>query len=551
MDVDLRQLISVIRRRFWILMLLPMMAALVAYSVSARESPKDAATAVVRVSPISTTGSADYYAILTGQSLIETYRQLITSRPVMDAVIQQLALDDSVEDLQGKIVATAVEGTQLVRIAATDYEPDNAAAVANTVVAVFQSYVAEQATIGSESIREAFDRQIGATKQQIDETARQIQQLESIAAPTAADETQLTILRTQLEQFEDTYAELVSSSQTMVLNSAAGQVQVSLTEPAVAPTEPFAPRIAFRTALGLIAGLLIAGATVFAVEYLDDTVTANSALASLVGAPLLATIDRMPKVRKGRRQLFSIEHPRSSGIESIRFLRTNLQYVAREQGLRSFAFASPMSAEGKSTIVANLAVVMAQVGFPVVVIDADMWHSSQHTLFQTRNDVGLSTLLARSERNWSSVALTVGIPNLRLIPSGPLPSDPSDLLGRDLRGIVEDVIAAGYVVLIDTPPILVGSDTLIVAGCVDGIVMVCRDRQTRRYALSRAIAVLKPTGAKILGAVVNQQVTGGRMDRVDYAARNRRVTSAEQASFAAPAAAFVPGPLTHRDSKHS
>lgn len=549
MDVDLRQLVSVIRRRFWILCLLPALAALIAYGVSSREAPKYSAIAVIRVSPVSATGSADYYTILSGESLIETYRQLITSRPVMESVIQRLSLDQSVPDLQKNVTATSVEGTQLLRISVTDTDPETAADIANTVVVAYQSYVLDQAARANEVVRQTLDAQIGATKQKIDETAGEIRRLEVIEDRTAADDAQLTILRSQAEQLQDSYGELLRSSQTMMLNAAAGQIQVTVSESALPPTAPFAPRIGFRTALGLIAGLLIAGATVVVVEYMDDTVTANAALGSIVGAPLLATIERMPKGRRNRQSLSAIEHPRSSGIESIRFLRTNLQYIAREHGMRSFAFASPMSAEGKSTVVANLAVVMAQVGFPVVVIDADMWHSSQHSLFKTRNDVGLSTLLAQSERSWNTVALTVGIPNLRLITSGPLPPDPADLLGRNLKSIVEEVVSAGNVVLIDTPPILLGSDTLIVSGCVDGIVMVCRDRHTRRFALNRALAVLKPTGAKIIGAVVNQYASGSRLERSDYAARSRRSSAQNPPAYMSPAAAHGTTPVSPSDTQ--
>jgi capsular exopolysaccharide synthesis family protein len=153
---------------------------------------------------------------------------------------------------------------------------------------------------------------------------------------------------------------------------------------------------------------------------------------------------------------------------------------------------------------------MAQVEIPVVVIDADMRQPTQHKIFQTRNDAGLSTLLSRPGRTWESVAIEPGIPNLRLIPSGPPPPDPADLLDHRLDYLIEELQRAGYFILIDTPPILATSDALIVCGRVDGIVLICRDRHTRIDTLRRAISLVTPAGTRIMGVVLNQHVISGR-----------------------------------------
>jgi capsular exopolysaccharide synthesis family protein len=520
-EVELRQLFATLRRRLWLLLVIPAVAGVISYGLTSRQTPMYRATSVVMVNPTTTTGTADYYAILSSQSLVETYRQLVKFRPVMEAVIGEFSLPMSVSDLQGRITTTSIEGTQLVRITASDPSAQRAAAIANAVASEFAKFVASQTGQVSASFRAVLDQQIQETKQQIDDTAKQVQQLQSKPAPTSDDQAQLAILNTQLGQLQDAYGQLLNTSQTMALDAAAAQAQVTISESAMPPTAPFAPRVAFRTGIGLFAGLLIAGATVFALEYLDDTVKASTNFGSTFGVPLLGSIEKMAKFKEPRKQLFVLDRSRRRGHEAIRVLRTNLEFATAPKGIRSVAFSGATPGEGVSTIIANLAVAIAQVEIPVVVIDADMRQPTQHMIFRTRNDAGLSTFLGKPTRAWDSIAIESGIPNLRIIPSGPQPPDPADLLDRRLGQLVEELTRAGYFTLVDAPSILAGSDALIVSAQVDGVVVVCRDHRTRIDTLRRAISLLAPAGTKIVGIVLNRLET--RRGDNHYAGQGRRL----------------------------
>jgi capsular exopolysaccharide synthesis family protein len=202
--------------------------------------------------------------------------------------------------------------------------------------------------------------------------------------------------------------------------------------------------------------------------------------------------------------------PGSSFSESIRLLRTNIEFASATQALRTLVISSPNPGEGKSTITANLAVAMAQSGLNVVVVDADLRSPSQHSLFNVYNERGLSTLLTHQHLIWKSVAVPiVGIPGLSLIPSGPLPPNPADILSLDrLQACLNQISDETDIVLMDVPPVLPVSDSLIVSAHADGVVLVCRAEQTKRAALRTTAAALRQGSAMIIGVVLNQQVRG-------------------------------------------
>jgi capsular exopolysaccharide synthesis family protein len=172
------------------------------------------------------------------------------------------------------------------------------------------------------------------------------------------------------------------------------------------------------------------------------------------------------------------------------------------------AVTSPGPGEGKSTVTANLAIAMAQAGFSTVVLDADLRRPSQHKLFEVQNQRGLTTLLTHPDHQWKWASIEVLPGKLFLIPSGPLPPNPADLLASDrMRDLVEELTQTVDLVLIDTPPILAATDPLVVAPNVSGVVLICRANRTRRDALRRAAESLQQGGIRIIGTVLNQNAT--------------------------------------------
>jgi len=251
---------------------------------------------------------------------------------------------------------------------------------------------------------------------------------------------------------------------------------------------------------------MIAVGAVALLEYLDNTVKAETDFPELVGAPLLAAIRTVPRIRAGREQLFVAEQRNSPAAEAVRLLRTNLDFAAAAQEIKTLAITSASPQEGKSTVTANLGVAMAQAGFSTVIVDADLRRPSQHRIFDVWNGHGLTSFLTRPDLPWRSAAVETGVANLALIPSGPLPPNPAELLTLDrFRQLLDELIETVDVVLVDTPPVLAASDPLVVAMHTDGVALVCRAGRTRTGALRHAAAALQAGSVRIVGVVLSQQ----------------------------------------------
>lgn len=517
MKLDLRQLLRIGRRWWWLLLIMPLLGGGVAYAASSRQQPLYSATATLLVSPVQATGSVDYNGVQGSQSLAETYRELIRTAPVLDSAVAKLHLPYGHAELAKKVTATTQAGTNLIAISVSDPSPKQAEAIANAVANSFVDFISQKTAQISGSSRSALDQQFAATKTQIDEIDKQINALEN--SPKANDpsvQAQLTALRNSLAQLQTTYNNLQQTAQQIDLNVAAAQSQVTVATPATVPESPYAPRTMLSTLIGLFAGIIIAAAAIALLEFFDNTVKPTAEIPALINGPLLATVASVDKLGSGPEQLVMMQHPNGKAAEAIRLLRTNIEFVTATNSARSLAVTSPGPGEGKSTITANLAMAMAQAGVSTVVIDADLRRPNQHRIFDVSNERGLTTLLTKSERSWHSCTTPILGNDLTLIPSGPLPPNPSDLLSLDtLQKLIKEISQEVDLVLIDTPPMLAVSDPLVIAKEVDSVMLVAHSGHTRTDALRRASNALAQCGVNILGLVLNQQ-TGKEGQSYDY-----------------------------------
>lgn len=281
--------------------------------------------------------------------------------------------------------------------------------------------------------------------------------------------------------------------------------QVEVADPALVPGSPFEPRPMFSLALGLFIGLLLGVGLVALLEFLDNTVKPERNIHELAHAPLLASIANLPKLQPGGGQVYSMTQPRSGSAEAIRLLRTNLEFASASGDINRLVITSASPGEGKSTVAANLGVVMAQGGTKTVVIDADLRKPTQHRIFGVPNDQGLTTLMTHPERSWEEVAKKVALPGLMLIPSGPLPPNPADLVSSErFSELLDQLREEADLVIIDSPPVLSASDSLAIARYTDGVLVVCRANQTRIEALQATASSIHQGGIRLVGVVLNR-----------------------------------------------
>jgi capsular exopolysaccharide synthesis family protein len=216
--------------------------------------------------------------------------------------------------------------------------------------------------------------------------------------------------------------------------------------------------------------------------------------------------------RNTDRGLLAVSEPNSLVAEAYRTLRTNLQFSSLDKPLRSLVVTSAVATEGKTTTSANLAVVMAQAGRRVILVDGDLRRPSAHKLFGLPNREGLTTALVQDPGTLNGYLQETGMQNLRVLTSGPIPPNPQELLGSQrMEELLARLGQEADIVLVDTPPSLIVADANVLAARTDGVLMVVNSGRTRRVVVQQAVGGLRQVGANVVGAVLNMvNVRGGR-----------------------------------------
>ena len=212
--------------------------------------------------------------------------------------------------------------------------------------------------------------------------------------------------------------------------------------------------------------------------------------------------------------LVTISTPRSPISEAYRTLRTNLEFASLDTAVRTMVVTSPAPEEGKSTTLANLAVTMAQAEKRVILVDCDLRRPCLHKLFGVSNDPGLTTMIVDEDAMSDPPLQETAIPGLHLLPSGPLPPRPSDLLwSRRMEKVIASLVERSDIVLFDAPPIIAVTDAAVLATKVDGVLLVVSAGTTKREHASVAISMLEKVNANIIGAVLNNVAVDTRLNR--------------------------------------
>lgn len=202
--------------------------------------------------------------------------------------------------------------------------------------------------------------------------------------------------------------------------------------------------------------------------------------------------------------LITLTNPRSPATEAYRTLRTNLTFAALDKPIETLVVTSAAPGEGKSTVLANLAVTMAQGGRRTILVDADLRRPGLHEIFGIVNDRGLTTMIVEEAGLDDPPLIDVGVDNLWLMPSGPMPPNPADILGsRKMEEVIAALRARADVVLFDAPPIIAVTDAAVLGTKVDGVLLVVCAGRTRREHAQRARELLERVHVRIVGAVLN------------------------------------------------
>ncbi len=269
------------------------------------------------------------------------------------------------------------------------------------------------------------------------------------------------------------------------------------------PTSPIEPTPARTAVLAGVVGLLIGLGAAFLIDYLDDKVRSEDDLERLTDRPVLAVVpvDPPPDHRP-----LALSRPGDIAVEAYRGLRTNVQFLGLDEPISVVQLTSSMAGEGKTTTSANLAVVLAQAGHRVALLDADLRRPRIHELFGIPQVPGFTDILLGAEPRDVITHVDIdGGNRLSVYPSGAVPSNPSELLsGRRTKRLLSEMGKYYDFVIVDSAPILPVSDSVALAGAVDGVIVVVQAGRASDDNVVDTLERLDRVSAPILGTVLNQ-----------------------------------------------
>lgn len=322
-----------------------------------------------------------------------------------------------------------------------------------------------------------------------------------------ASSVDLDRLKTTLQLYQQIYISSINSLETLRLSKAQSTPTVMQVETAAKPTTPISPKPVQSALLAAAIGLLATAGFIFLVEFLDDTLKTPDDIKDVLETPVIGFIGELkhnPKQDEESLGVFVAKNPRSPVAEAFRSLRTNLEYSSVDDPARTLLVTSSGESEGKSTVAANLAIVEAQSGKKVIIIDADMRRPKVHVQFNKSNRKGLSDVVTGKLRIEDVVKTYDQVENLSIITCGTIPPNPSELLGSDrMSQTLKELEEQFDLIIIDTPPMIV-SDAQILSGKVDGVIFVVIPGQTRAIAALRPIEELRRIGSHVMGIVANK-----------------------------------------------
>ncbi len=522
--MELRRYGQTLWKWLWLIVLGTLLAGGLTFLISSRSTPIYRASTQILIQQGSNPTGQGWLDVLTSERLAASYARLLTTRPMLKRVAEL----EQLPEITSRIIVDPVRETQIIVLHVEDPNPAMAAAIANRLPAVFieQNELQQQRRF-EESLR-TFDSQLASVQKEIETLETKLQEFKAREERgeelTTAEQAQRASLQTSLAQYRSSLADLLKSRDEIKRSAALSGDNIVVVEPAEVPRTPVRPRVLLNTliALGLAALLMVVVA--FLIEYLDDTVKLPDDVSKVTGLPALGSLVQYrssSSADNGRRKLVTVRHPKSPFSEGYRTLRTNIQFSSLDRPIRTLMVTSASPAEGKSTSVSNLAVVMAQSGKRTILIDTDLRRPVLHEIFGAPNGVGITNaLLQPPGSDLSSFLQATEVEGLQLMTSGPLPPNPSELLGSHrMAELVEQLLETADVVLFDSPPILAVTDAAVLARLMDGVLLVVESAKTRQDAARRAAQELAKVNARVLGVVVNRisaRLAGSNYYYYDY-----------------------------------
>ena len=520
---------TILVKQWRIIILCFVLVGLGTYIGSKLQKPLYQSSALVQVVLRSSNNqSSDYTSLLASNQLVQTESQLAVSDPVLREVASHYN-GLTVEELSKEVTTSVKLNTQLFEIDVLNPSPIRAATLANDVAATLIKRQIQAAQQDNNRSQQQIQQDLNSTQHQIDTITSQVATLKALPDK----QSQIAVLQTKLNGLQQHYSQWQTLLAQLELTESQNGDFLQVAQAAQPGITPVRPQILLNTAVGLILGLFLGMVLAILFEQVDTRVRTPEALADLLGWPILATVWRVDSAKKE-----SIINPsgNSANAEAYRILRTNIGFSGIDKPLHSLVVTSAFPNDGKSTIAANLAIFMAKAGKNTILVDADLRRPTLQEKFGLPADkMGLSNAvlafsvqdrpttpsnhlmratslkpmdtLSTSNLSLQPFMHAVEIPNLWVMPAGPLPPNPSELLDSKAmdRLLLALTNCGAEIVIFDTSPLLGLSDASILVSKTDAALVVADIARAKKGNLKQIKAVLAQAGANVLGSVVNKQ----------------------------------------------
>ena len=523
----------IVKKRLLLIVAIMAAAGLGAFYYAQQQVPQYSTSTTLFLNPGVASPLLPYQTLASVQSLAETYVEYLRTRSFASLVAQKLDSPLSESAILGSLSAELVPDTQFFKIRTTHADPAVAQALANSAAEVLiaenisrrqaeQRQIEAQQDPGIELERRRLTELQAAIQEEVDFYADRIADLQDqvtlLEGRPGSEEIDQRILslREELVNYRSLRAQMFGS----LVQTQAGLANISeqrsstllntavVVDPAPLPTTPSSGHLLRTVLLALAAGLALGVGLAFLLEYVDWTLKTPEELDAIYGMSTLGVIGHIKNSSGGAsgvETLVTVSDSRSPISEAYRALRTNIRFASPDRPARSLLVTSAGPVEGKTMTSANLAVILAQAGQRVILVDTDLRRPRQHRVFDVEREPGFTNLVVDQEVDVEDHLQPSGVENLRLLACGPLPRNPSELLGSDRAGEVMEVLLdhADYVIY-DSPPVATVTDAAVLGARVDGVLHVVLAGGLRRDVVLRTKGILEKVGARVLGPILNQ-----------------------------------------------
>jgi polysaccharide biosynthesis transport protein len=380
---------------------------------------------------------------------------------------------------------------------------------------------AARVELARESLKKEIRNVQGAVQSDLIAVGREVGGLTSLFEGAKVHAMDLNLLEIEYRRLERTkanneklYSLVLERSKESDLASLMRFSNVRVVEEALEGKVPTKPQVPLNLAIGAVAGLVLGLAAAAGREKLDQSIKSSEDVERSLGLPFLGTLPLaahtdpkskgpIPTVAEGDPELLAYEHPNSALAEAARGIRTNLIFMSPDQPYRRLLVTSAAPGEGKTTVASSIAIAMAMAAQRVLLIDCDLRRPRLHKVYGRTNAVGVTTVTL-DLGILDSESLSTKVPNLDLLPSGPIVPNPAEFLQSEAFSTLLKELARRYDrIVIDSPPSLVVSDGAILSTQVDGVVFVVRASKTQREMARKAVRSITDVSGKLVGVVLN------------------------------------------------